>query len=112
MALTTTVVRRTVFGDRRVVIADHTFDSSYANDGEAIVGGLATLGLKSVEWASYSQKAPAKDTALVFGFNYDNTTPKVTAYWVDTTTDGAALAEVPDTTNLSTYTARAIYIGS
>lgn len=112
MAATTSVVKRTVHGDQRVVYADITFDSTYADDGEAIVGGLASLGLKTVVFAALEQKAPVKDTALVFGFNYSDSAPKVTAFWVDTTTDGAALAEVTASTDVSAYTVRGMFIGS
>lgn len=111
MAATTTVVKRAVYGDTRVVFADITFDSSYADDGEAIVGGLASLGLKSVLFAALEQKAPVKDTALVFGFNFSDSAPKITAAWVDTSTDGAPLAEVAATTDLSSYTVRGMFIG-
>ena len=54
MALTITPVRSFVVGDRRMVIADVTFDSSYATGGEALVAsdlGLK-LGLDSIHAAS------------------------------------------------------------
>jgi hypothetical protein len=42
----------------------------------------------------------ASTTGIVPAF--DKTNKKVMAFWVDTSTDGAALAEVVDTTNIAT----------
>lgn len=47
MALTISVVRRTVFGNMRVVTADLTFDNSYPTNGEPFVA--ADVGLTALD---------------------------------------------------------------
>ena len=45
-------------------------------------------------------------------FEYDATNEKIKAFWVDTTTDGAPMAEVADETDLSGVTSvKCIAIG-
>lgn len=94
-------------GAGKIVVVDITLDSSYPAGGEAF--GISQLGLTDIWFASIVQKAPVNTTAYVFG--WDNTNKKITAYWVDTTTDGAPLAEVAADTDLSTVTVRCFFYG-
>ena len=71
-----------------------TFDSSYPTGGEAVTAGQFKGGafVRVVLGASTTGIVPA----------WDSTNKKVMAFWVDTTVDGAAMAEVASTTNLAT----------
>ena len=106
MALTVSLDRPSVFGDLKVAKGTITFDSSYPTDGEALA--LATLGLQACD---VFLPSPAQDANGAVVVAYDHTNAKVKAYWVDTTTDGAELAEVVDTTNLSGYSFRFVAFG-
>jgi len=104
MAAAVTVVRRTVWGDRKVIHATIAFDSSYPTGGEAIT--LADLGLKEVDFCMASPKA---------GYvpEWDDANSKMLMYWGDNNnaSDGP-LIEVADTTNLAAITAlQAIFVG-
>ena len=92
-------------GNRKFVTATVTFDSSYATGGEAI--SLTSLGLNRLDflWAVTSD-------GYVPSWNGSTTAPKVKLYWVDTTTDGAALAEVPSTTDVSAVVVRIFAFGA
>jgi hypothetical protein len=91
----------------KIVVFDVTFDSSYSIGGEAFEPH--SVGLSEVWFASIVQIAPVATTTLVF--RWDHTNNKIVASWVDTTTDGAPLAEVVDTTSLATYTVRCFFYG-
>lgn len=106
MALTVSLNRPSVMGDLRVASGTITFDSSYPTDGEALTA--ATLGLQSL---SVFLPTPAQDANGAVVVGYDHTNSKVKAYWVDTTVDGAEMAEVADTTNLSGYSFRFMAFG-
>ena len=45
-------------------------------------------------------------------FEWDNTNSKIKAFWVDTTTDGAPLAEVVNTTDLSAVAPYFVIVGN
>ena len=92
-------------GNRKFVTATVTFDSSYATGGEAI--SLTSLGLNRLDflWAVTSD-------GYVPAWDGSTTNPKIELFWVDTTTDGAALAEVPSTTNVATVVARIFAFGA
>jgi hypothetical protein len=90
----------------KFVVVDLTFDSSYPTGGEAF--DVAQLGLSEVWFAVIDATAPS---ATSYQFRYDKVNGKIQAYWVDTSVDGAALAEVADTTDLSTVTVRALFYG-
>lgn len=79
----------------KVVTGTIAFDASYPTGGEAstAISGHFTelLGVIFESKSGYT-----------FEYNYDDN--KVLAYWVDTSTDGAAQAEVADTTDLSAVT--------
>ena len=86
-------------GNRKVVHGTVTFDSSYPTGGEAVT--LADLGLNRLDWLETLTTdgfVPAWDGSV--------SAPKVKLFWVDTTTDGAALAEVVSTTNVATTVVR------
>jgi hypothetical protein len=92
-------------GNRKFVTATVTFDSSYPTGGEAI--SLVSLGLDRLDflWAVTTD-------GYVPAWDGSTTAPKVELFWVDTTTDGAALAEVTSTTNVSTVVARIFAFGA
>lgn len=104
MAATVTVVRRTVWGDRKAIHAKITFDSSYPTGGEPIT--LADLGLLEVD---FCMPAPR----LGYVPEWDDANSKMLVYYGDNNnaSDGP-LVEVPNTTNLSTLTdVQAIFVG-
>lgn len=74
------------------------FDSSYPANGEAVT--IGDLGLTSLTDLEVDPSA-----GYVFEWDGSTTSPKVLAYWVDTTVDGAPLAEVTAATDLSGVTA-------
>lgn len=86
-------------GNRKVVHGTVTFDSSYPTGGEAI--SLTSLGLDRLDWVetlTTDGYVPAWDGSV--------SAPKIKLFWVDTTVDGAALAEVVSTTNVATVVVR------
>lgn len=92
-------------GSRKEVRGVITFDASYPTGGEAVA--LADLGLNRLDWldvTTVNGNVPAWDGST--------SAPKVKLYWVDTTTDGAPLAEVPSTTDVSATTVRFTAIGA
>lgn len=93
----------------KVVVVDITLDSSYADDGESF--DPTTLGFSEVWYANIVQKAPVGTAAGLYVFQWDYTNKKIVAYWVDTSVDGAALAEVTAATDLSAVTVRAFFYG-
>lgn len=93
--------------DAKIVVAEFTFDSSYPTGGEAI-DIINQLGISDVYFVAIEQVTPL-DTAYVV--HYDRTNAKLVVDWVDTTVDGAALAEVADTTNLSGLKVRLFVYG-
>jgi hypothetical protein len=92
-------------GDRRYVVATVTFDSSYATGGEAIT--LASLGLTRLDFIQ-----AVTDDGYVPAWDGSKTAPKIKLFWVDTTTDGAPLAEVASTTDVSAVTVQLIAYGA
>lgn len=102
MALTYTLDTPPVqyIGQDKVVTGTITFDSSYAGSGGESVT-LASLGLQEVYDLNLSG-----DDGYVLQWDRSTTSPKVIAYWVDTTVDGAPMAEVTATTNLSAVVSR------
>lgn len=92
-------------GNRKFVTADVTFDSSYATGGEAI--SVSSLGLTRLDFMWVSVGAgyvPQWDGSL--------TEPKIKLYWVDTTTDGAPMAEVASTTDVSSVVVKVFAFGA
>jgi hypothetical protein len=76
-----------------------TFDSSYPTGGEAVT--LAQLGLTRLDWLSVETT-----DGYVPAWDGSTSAPKVKLFWVDTTTDGAPLAEVTATTDASAVVVR------
>ncbi len=81
-----------------------TPDTAWVQAGEALT--WAQLGFS---------RAPDRVTVDPVGgyvFTYDITNQVLLAYWVDTSTDGAPLAAVPDSTNLSSLTVYVEAVGA
>lgn len=92
-------------GTRREVRGTVTFDSSYPTGGEAVT--LAQLGLTRLDWLSVDTT-----DGYVPAWDGSTTAPKIKLYWVDTTTDGAPLAEVASTTDASAVVVRFHAVGA
>jgi len=71
MALTLTVKDRTVFGNKRIVIVDVDFDSSYPSGGETL--NASDLGLSSIDFVS----PPSSKDGYLFDYDYTNSKLKV-----------------------------------
>jgi hypothetical protein len=95
--------------DAKVVVVDVTFDATYVDNGMAF--SIAQLGLSEAWYVSIDQTAPVGTAVGAYVFQWDYTNKKIVAYWVDTTTDGLGLTEVPAGTSLSTVTARCFFYG-
>jgi hypothetical protein len=95
----------------KVVIVDITLDSDYADGGEAF--NPAQLGLAEVWFATIEQKLPSAADVGTYVFQWDYDANKILVFWVDTSTDGAVLAEVPSggTPDLSGVVVRARFEG-
>lgn len=103
MALTTTIVEQTVFGNHRVVIADLTFDSSYPTNGEAV--SLAALGLTSIQHATLTNKSG-------YIAEYDYAADKIIVrYPTASGTAPLVASQVANATDLSSLTVRILAIG-
>lgn len=92
------------WGQKKVVFATVTFDSSYPTNGEAFDAiAKSSLGMTEV-----FAVVPCGGAINV---QYVKSTGKLKAFWVDTSTDGAVMAEVVDTTDLSAQTITCLVIG-
>lgn len=108
MALSVSLVEVFVIGDRKEVIADVTFDSSYPTDGEALVGSQVSLGTElSYVSSGVAMKSDESDAVVVA---YDAAAGKLVAFQ-STTGAPNKLVEVANTTDLSAYTARLRFVG-
>jgi len=92
-------------GNRKFVTANVTFDSSYATGGEAI--SVSSLGLTRLDFMWVSG-----DDGYVPQWDGSLTAPKIKLYWVDTTTDGAPMAEVASTTDVSSVVVKVFAFGA
>jgi hypothetical protein len=106
VALTFSGLQSTVMGNRRVVTGTFTWDSSYADNGEALTP--ANLGLSSISFIQISPSLKSDGSAAVDAI-YDYTNQKVIAVWSST---GAVNPEVTATTDLSTYSSRFLAFGN
>lgn len=77
MSLTVSEIARSVFGNKRIVISEVTFDSSYATGGEALTA--ATLGLSTIDALFVDAGAAAAGTTGVV-VKYDKTNSKLQAF--------------------------------
>lgn len=103
MSLAITIVSKNLAGQRREVVADITFDSSYPNTGGTVGEPLtaAQLGLKAIETMTVAE------TAQGYLFTYDRAHAVLHAFYVDNNAGSdSALIEVPDGTDLSLATCR------
>lgn len=105
MALTVSAVRRTVYGNRRIVIANITFDSSYATGGESLTA--SDLGLTTIDHVSPGVSTGGYVTV------YDHTNSKLLALYGDNNNaaDGP-LIDVASTTDLSAVVVRVQVTGN
>jgi len=103
LAASVAIKNRIKFGNAYAVIADVTFDSSYATGGEEVKP--AQLGLRNVFLVQAGNSGG-------YAFEYDYTNTKLKAYYGDndSASDGP-LVEVPNATNLSAVTARIVAYG-
>lgn len=111
MAVTVTIIEKYSIGDRMEVIADVVFDSSYPAGGEAVTAANFGFDLEIKHIACGLARDPdTVDNAVAL--DYDSAAKKLVAFWGDNNNaaDGP-LVEVPDTTNLSAYTARVVAKG-
>lgn len=86
----------------KFVTGTFAFDSSYPTGGESISDIFDQFNNVS---GTSQLLGVLFESAGGYTFGVDYSGKKVLAYWVDTSTDGAAQAEVVDTTNLATLTA-------
>jgi hypothetical protein len=100
MALTVSIVEKFVVGSRQGVVADVTFDSSYATGGEAVTASM--FGLRSTISSFPAGLARNASTGAV-GVRYDAANAKLQAF--------SGATEVASTTDLSAYVARVFVIG-
>lgn len=119
MALTATVavtnghVEKHNAGDLSIWLVDVTFDSSYLISGEAFDKALLKLtgtGHRVVHVHPFiARKVNATTTPdnAVF-VRYDSTNKLVQAFWDDETGSNSPSIEVDSTTDLSTYSGRAV----
>ncbi len=102
MALTISNVKRTVFGNDRVAIADVTFDSSYATGGELL--DISQLGMQQVD---YLAVAPASGYAV----EWDGTNKKLLVRGTGSA-EKAAFTQQDASTDLSTLTVHIMAYGN
>jgi len=111
MAVTVTIVDKYVIGDRKEVIADIVFDSSYPAGGEAVTAANFGFDLEITHISCGLARDPdTVDNAVALDFDEANS--KIIAFWGDysNASDGVLL-EVADTTSLAAYTARVVAKG-
>lgn len=94
MALTISNVARTVFGNKRVVFADVTFDNSYPTGGLDLAPG--DFGLRHIDFINPT-------TSLGYIFQYDAARGKLLAF--------RGTSEVTNGTNLAAVTTRTMVVG-
>ena len=97
MALTISLTQTpyaTVFGNKKVVVLEATFDSSYATSGEALTA--SDFGLVRVDFAITSIKVAANATDQVSNAYFDPSTELVVLY----DDDGAEISSGDDVSSL------------
>lgn len=85
----------------KVVFVQITFDSSYPTNGEALVA--SDVGLTDILCVLAEPKG---------GYTFVWAAGLIEAFWVDTTTDGAPLAEVTAATDLSAIAPWCMIVGT
>jgi hypothetical protein len=91
---------------KKMGLVDITFDASYATGGHAI----AASDFKGLDNPP-DVLIPFSDMGG-YQFEWDDANNKLLAYWVDTTVDGAPMAQVAASTDLSGITAKFLFIGN
>lgn len=84
----------TTLENRVARVFTYTGPASYATGGDAVTAG--DFKLSRVDFIVFDNVGEAGHT-----FAYDPSANKIMAFWVDTTVDGAPLAEVTASTDLS-----------
>ena len=102
MALSLSDAIPTVRGVEKVWSGTVTFDDSYPTGGESFT--QSNLGFVAFNRVEVNPTAG-------YVFEYDAANEKIIAYWVDTTTDGAPMAEVTDEEDLSAVVANVTVYG-
>lgn len=92
MSVTTAALFKSEVEGRRLHVYTIGFDDTYPTGGEAITPDA--VGLTRIDDAIIAPTAG-------FVFSWDRANSKVKAFWVDTTTDGAAMAEVVNDTDIN-----------
>jgi hypothetical protein len=107
---TVTKVESFVFGAHEVCVADVAFDSSYSIGGEAVTA--AEFGFEREITHVFCNTARDPDTAdNAFLLDWDDTNSKLILLYGNYDAADGALIEVPNTTDVSAYTARVVAIG-
>lgn len=106
MALTVTAARKSVFGDRRIVVADITWDSSYATGGESLTPAM--LGLHALDLVLAEPTVGGSSDVLAYVSAYNRGTETLQLF--NSAGDGDPLDEAGND-DVSTYTTRLIAIG-
>ena len=84
MALSVTETTKTVFGDKRVVFAQVTFDSSYPTGGEAVAASDFPSISTAIEEVAVLSSSPAGTEVVV----YDRANAKLLVFTADGTEQG------------------------
>jgi hypothetical protein len=103
MALTHTIVARTVFGDKYVTVTESTFDNSYPTGGEPITA--AEFGLSSIEAVFISHGSAF---GSLVGWNKSGSTLLVRDSGANA---GDVFPEQANATDLSTLVVHLIVVG-
>ena len=90
--------------NRKLVFGTWTGPASYVTGGDAVTA--ATFGLSRLDHLIISAVSEGG-----YGFAWDPSAAKIKALWVDTTTDGAPMAEVATDTDLDAEVVGYIAIG-
>jgi hypothetical protein len=101
-ALTVNIIYRDRDGQQFRTYADVTLPTDYENPGTQALTP-AMLG-----FATAPTEVRISGETGGYVVNYDYANQELVARWVDTTVDGAALAEVADTTDLDAVTVRVV----
>lgn len=101
MAATVTITKKATPKGARFHCGFIQADNSYPTGGYAITANQ--LGFNSIDQMTFGAATNTLASGtLGFVANYNFVTSKVQFYWVDTTVDGAGMAEVVNGTNIST----------
>ena len=96
MALTVTETTKTVFGDKRVVFAQVTFDSSYPTGGEAVAASDFPSISTAIEEVAVLSSSPAGTEVVL----YDRANAKLLVF----TGDGTQASNASDQSGVDNVT--------